>query len=362
MLRLWTVNFMQKFIIDLHIHSTCSDGTCSAQEIIDLLHERHINLLHEQYANRFNLSHEQHANRFSLADHDNLFSNADHDNILFSFTDHDSVGCYQDIDSGKAKLYDNMFLLPGVELSCRYNDQLRDILGYGISIAAMQYALDAKYSKDHNIQKQQSILQQLKSACSSLRLKFDPSLQATGGHKGEGYTLMFNELNKYPLNLQKYPFINNNSQFYWRYVMNPQSPFFVDATYDLPTLSQAVKLIHCAGGKAFLAHPFAYGMDDNAVRKLVKDAVSAGVDGIEIQHASHTPEQVREARAFAKKYRLLSCGGSDFHGDVTPGLELISGYGNVKMDIKDIQAWIFEEKMWPENIQLPQSEKMANIL
>lgn len=104
-----------EYIIDLHIHSVNSDGTFTTQELLDMLHKKHANII--------------------------------------SFTDHDSVGCYKDIVERKAIPYDNMIILPGVELSYCVDGELRDMLGYGFSVSKMWNALEKKYSKENRIKK-----------------------------------------------------------------------------------------------------------------------------------------------------------------------------------------------------------------
>jgi predicted metal-dependent phosphoesterase TrpH len=299
---------MRDHIIDLHMHSVNSDGTYTTQEILGMLKKKGATLI--------------------------------------SFTDHDSVGSYKDLYEGKARLYDGVALIPGVELSCRVDGALRDILGYGISVPYIYEALEKRYSKEHRIEKQQHILKLLKDNCRKLGLKFDESIQVTEGKKAEAFVVMYNELNRYAENVEKYPFIANNTKFYWDYFSTKNTDFYVDETYDLFSFKEAVSLIHSAGGKAFLAHPFAYGMEKEAVDALVEEAVIAGIDGIELKHSSNKNDDVDNVRAYSKKYNLLCSGGTDFHGTTKPGLELVNAYGNVDVQYDDVSNWIFKERLF----------------
>ena len=310
-----SVGFIQRrrdgvktYIIDLHIHSTNSDGTYSTQEIIEQLHYKGANLI--------------------------------------SFTDHDSVGCYRDIVERRAVLYDDMILLPGVELSCRYNGELRDVLGYGISVSYIDVALNNRYSLENRIHKQENILSELKEICRRHELVFDEGISIKEGKKAEGFVVMYNELNLHPQNLEKYPFIANNTRFYWDYFSNRNSDFYVDETFDLFSFKEAVQLIHNAGGKAFLAHPFAYGMSQSEVDDMVHEAVEAGIDGIELKHSSNKGNDVENVSRYAQAYGLLCSGGTDFHGKTKPGLELVNAYGNVDVGIDDVGDWIFNEQLF----------------
>ena len=169
-----------EYIIDLHIHSINSDRTFTTQELLDMLHNKHANLI--------------------------------------SFTDHDSVGCYKDIINGKAIPYKDMMILPGVELSCSVNGNLRDMLGYGFDISKMHDALKERYSTENRIKKQEKILEEFKKICQEKGLIFDENIRVIYGRKAEGFVAMYNELNKYPENIEKYPFIANNTNFYWDYL------------------------------------------------------------------------------------------------------------------------------------------------
>ena len=289
-------------IIDLHMHSVHSDGTCTAQQLIDMLAAKGAGII--------------------------------------SFTDHDSVGCYRDLRSGRATLEPGMTLVPGVELSCQVGGSLRDMLGYGISVSVVNEHLEERYSSERRVQKQQRVLEQLMEVCRRHGLRFDGSLVAREGKKAEAFVIMYNELNRYPENVERCPFVADNTTFYWRYFSNRDSDFFVDETFDLPSFSEAVDVIHNAGGKAFLAHPYAYGMSQSGVEELVREAVDAGVDGIELKHSSNKNDDVERIEAFAEEYGLLFSGGTDFHGATKPGLELVSGYGNMMVEYEEVAPWI----------------------
>ena len=91
-----------------------------------------------------------------------------------------------------------------------------------------------------------------------------------------------------------YKFIGNHAPAYERKVhLSPQSAF---------------KIISDAGGLSFIAHP------GNMPEILIKELIDAGVDGIEVIHPSHSPDQVKFYRGIVNEYFLLESGGSDFHG------------------------------------------------
>ncbi len=94
----------------------------------------------------------------------------------------------------------------------------------------------------------------------------------------------------------------------------------VELNYVEPQI--AIRAIHDAGGIAVLAHP---GMYDNF--DLLDDLVKVGLDGVEVWHPANTLEQQEELIAFAKKHKILTTGGSDFHGGYNSRPVKLGDYG-----------------------------------
>jgi predicted metal-dependent phosphoesterase TrpH len=84
-------------------------------------------------------------------------------------------------------------------------------------------------------------------------------------------------------------------------------PAYVERLKVTPV--QAVQVVRAAGGLAVLAHP-GWGQHD----ALIPGLLAAGLDGIEVYYPDHTPDQVERYRALARRYGLLMTGGTDFHG------------------------------------------------
>lgn len=98
------------------------------------------------------------------------------------------------------------------------------------------------------------------------------------------------------------------------------------------TFPECAELIHKANGLAVLAHPVSLEKNKEDLEKTVKFLVENGLDGIEVFHSNHTPENTNEYLRLAKKYNLLVSGGSDFHGSlVKPDISLGLGKNNIKI-------------------------------
>jgi 3',5'-nucleoside bisphosphate phosphatase len=85
-------------------------------------------------------------------------------------------------------------------------------------------------------------------------------------------------------------------------------PAFVPRLGSSPT--SVIDVIHSAGGLASMAHPGVTGRDD-----LIEPLAAAGLDALEVYHSDHSPEQQQRYAAAATRLRLAMTGGSDFHGD-----------------------------------------------
>lgn len=253
---------------------------------------------------------------------------------IISFTDHDSVRCYYDLLSllDEAK---NLVIIPGVELSFSYHKELRDMLGYGIDVDIINEYLVKRYPQSEKLKRQQVCLERTIEVFKKKGLKFDEDLKVAHGNKSEAYVVMYHSLMKYPENTEKYDFIADNGYFYRHYYSNRESDFFVDETFDLPSMDEVVSLIHEAGGMAFLAHPCAYSGTKEEWETYIDKAVLNHIDGLEVYHYSANELAFAYLYQAAKEKGLLISGGSDFHET-----DRSSGFGTIKVPFNKMKSWM----------------------
>jgi len=87
-----------------------------------------------------------------------------------------------------------------------------------------------------------------------------------------------------------------------------------------------------AGGVPVLAHPSTMDLGRKDLKKCVEELAGKGLKGIEVYYSEHNVDQVEEYEALAKEFGLVATGGSDFHGQLNPKIELGRGFGNLKID------------------------------
>ena len=255
---------MDKNYVDLHLHSTCSDGYHTPEEVVSLAKQAGLRAI-------------------ALADHDNI------DGIDRAI----AAGAEAGIE-----------VIPGVELSSQWF-QFTDmhLLGYGFDyqdpyiIRALSEFQD--FRTDRNRQIVAKINQKLKS---ENRQPIDPDevRKLAGGTIGRPHIARA---------LRQAGYVNSNDEAFDRYLV----PCNVPKRY-FPA-DEAIKLIHGSGGIAVLAHPPYVTRDHTQLANLVVELVKLGLDGIEAYNNGSSLEDTDWLIKLARRHQLVVTGGSDFHGD-----------------------------------------------
>lgn len=277
-------------MVDLHVHSTRSDGTYTPKELVD-------------YAIEKNLT-------------------------AFALTDHDSIDGLEEAIAYAEELQHSPEVIPGIEFSTEY--QGRDIHIVGLYIdyqnpAFVKPLQDFVNSRNLRNEKMCGLLREHGIDITYEKLCAEyPDAVITRAH--------------YAKFLLEHGYVGSLNEAFDRYVGDHASCF---VPREKVTPVQAVKLILEADGIPILAHPMLYRMSDAKLETLVAELKSAGLMGIEAIYNNHTAGEERQIRRLAAKYHLLVSGGSDFHGANKPKLDLGIGYGGLHVPdtvLKDIKA------------------------
>ncbi|WP_319470549.1 PHP domain-containing protein [uncultured Pseudodesulfovibrio sp.] len=94
---------------------------------------------------------------------------------------------------------------------------------------------------------------------------------------------------------------------------------------------QALDILNNIGATSILAHPFALGLDMPKTEELVTDLKDMGLDGMEVYYSEHSESMTKDYKEMTERLGLLASGGSDFHGSVKPKISLGKGKGGLRV-------------------------------
>ena len=264
---------MHMKIVDLHVHSNKSDGTCSPSELVDLAIQKGLS--------------------------------------AFALTDHDTTaGLDEAIEYAKDR---DIEVVPGIEFSTEYQGRDIHVLGLAIDYKAPVFAHRLQAFVDAHTGRNRNMCPNLTEA--GIDISYEKLMAA---YPGAVITRAH-----YARYLLDHGYVKSLPEAFERYV-GDHCPYFVPREKVTPV--QAVQLIRQAKGIPVLAHPTLYHMGKDALQKLVSSLTEAGLVGLEAVYSTYSAGEEREMRQLALRNGLLISGGSDFHGSNKPGLELATGY------------------------------------
>jgi predicted metal-dependent phosphoesterase TrpH len=121
-------------------------------------------------------------------------------------------------------------------------------------------------------------------------------------------------------------YVKTNQEAFDRYLADNAS---ASVERDEPELVEGVRRIREGGGMPSLAHPVRLpGRDRASLEKLLHDLIGNGLQGLEVYHSEHSPEDTALYKELAAQFRLIETGGTDYHGGNKPSIHLGTGKGN----------------------------------
>jgi predicted metal-dependent phosphoesterase TrpH len=271
-------------IIDLHIHSTASDGSIAPLDIL-------------LRAKKARLS-------------------------AFALTDHDAITGTREILAHRHLLGPVKFL-SGVEISAQPPDFFNaagsfHVLGYGFDVEDpdLNQALQAQRQARKNRNPQ--ILARLND------LGFDITLDTVIIESEKNAQIGRPHIARV---MVKKGFAASIDDAFDTWLGKGKPAYVEKARIGTP---RAMELIRKAGGIPVLAHPgLLEVVDFNAYEHLIAELVPMGLKGLEVYYPGHAPEETDYFLELTEKFGLLPTGGSDFHGAINPEVEIGTGTGNL---------------------------------
>lgn len=265
--------------IDLHVHTTASDGTMRPAEVV-------------RYAQKKGLR-------------------------AIAITDHDTIeGLDEAIREGNESGFE---VIPGVELSVDSPTGTMHVLGYYIDPANAELTGKLLILQQARMERNLTIIERLRGLGISMELS---EVKAAPEHGQIGRP-------HFAHTLVKKGYARTIQDAFDRY-LGKGKPAYAEKFRFTP--EEAMHFIGTAGGITVLAHPFTLNQPQRKdLEPLIKALKEKGLEGIEVFYPEHSEGQTRLYRSLAKKHGLLLTGGSDFHGITKDDVDLGEGYGDVEM-------------------------------
>ena len=249
-------------VIDLHTHSTASDGTDTPTELVIAAREASIDIL--------------------------------------GITDHDTVAGWPEAEA--AARDHGLVLVRGIEISTTWHHGSIHLLGYLTDrhdVELMGELTKARESRAKRLERMVALM-----ADDGIPITYDEVLDqvapgATPGRPHIADALIANGT------------IRHRDEAFREWLTN-ESPYYVKHYSPHPV--RACELVRGAGGVPVLAHPFTRTRGETVTDALVEEMYAAGLAGLEAFHRDHGPSEVERALALARRLGLLVTGASDYHG------------------------------------------------
>ena len=262
--------------IDLHTHSTASDGSLSPSEVIQAAASAGLKAV--------------------------------------ALTDHDTIQGVPEAMAAAEKLH--IECIPGIELSAFYKGLEVHIVGLFLNVEdpVLKERLDAFRNIRENRNNQ--MIDKMQASGVDITMKKLRDL--------EGDTVITRaNIARY---LIRIGFVDSVKEAFDKY-LSPGMPFFVPKTGVTP--KAAIETIRDNDGIAILAHPLTYKFTRDELIECIETLKSYGLQGMETYYSTFSEADPRDMKRLADQYGLLHSGGSDFHGNVKPHIQIGKGMGRL---------------------------------
>ena len=249
-------------MIDIHTHTTCSDGTDSPRELVNKAIVQGLEVL--------------------------------------GITDHDTTAGWAEATE---TLRGSLQLALGSEISCLTND--------GVSVHMLGLLFDPEHeemqrvleeTRDGRLPRMRKMIEKMRAEGMDISIEDVEQAMPTGATMGRPH-LADALVAKKIVKSRDEAFVD---------LLHNESRFYV--SHAAPTPVEAIALIRRAGGVAVIAHPFASHRGQILKPEDFSELVAAGLNGIEVDHRDQNPEERAMLRTIAHELDLVVTGSSDYHG------------------------------------------------
>ncbi len=277
------MNLSQTYI-DLHVHSTESDGTLTPAEVVALAKEQNLSAI--------------------------------------ALTDHDTIDGLSEARQAARQL--DIELVPGIELSTDYNGTEVHILGYYFDEENPRFLQQLSHFRAGREERNRKMTEKLQN------IGFDITYEALT----EAFPDSVITRAHFARYMVEHNMAKDRDTVFRKYLGNGCCCY---VPREKITPYAAIDLIHSGGGLAYFAHPILCHMNFDRLDAFVKSLKEHGLTGLEAVYSTYMPGDERNIRRLAEKYDLLISGGSDFHGANKPFIKLGTGKGTLHIPYEFLQ-------------------------
>jgi hypothetical protein len=264
-------------MIDLHTHSTFSDGTLSPAALLRAAREAGVTHL--------------------------------------ALTDHDTVAGLAEAREEAGR--QGVAFMGGLEISAEYPPGTMHILGYGFDESSPSLLQKLAYVQQARRDRNPKIVENLNRLGLAVTME-EVSAEAGGEVVGRPH---------FAAVMVRKGHVQSIQEAFDRFLAKGQ-PAYMDKVRLSP--EDSIAAIRAAGGVAVLAHPLQLKAgSDEAVESIVSGLARLGLQGLECYYRNHTEEDTARFLGLARRHDLVPTGGSDFHGSNRPRIRLGIGEGNL---------------------------------
>ncbi len=285
-------------MIDLHLHTTYSDGTMSVSEILAEAAKAGVSVA--------------------------------------SITDHHTVEAYNELKTLPVESLFQGKIIPGVEINCLFGDYRIELLGYDFKdFGCIDSWLKKNLTEEKELIFRQAEYRKLLNKLDGNNIPHDCPPSYSGGtlpplpHFQIYQALRSHEQNRKYFSEEEWSSV---AMFFRSATSNKDSFFHIDYSDIMYSAAEISEVIRNAGGKVFLAHLFTYKA--NKPMEILEGLVSDNIiDGVEVYHSTFSLEERKTLRDFCQDKGLLMSGGSDCHGERTKKNKVGVGFWDLNITL-----------------------------
>lgn len=269
-----TMRWFSMDTIDLHTHSTFSDGTFTPLQLVKYAEEKGLK--------------------------------------AFALTDHDTT---EGIKEAKS-IETNVEVISGVEISTRYDKKEIHIVGLYVNENDTDLNKQLKYYREKRVTRNFEILEKLNSLGVDITID-DVKESCTGDVISRAHIAKA---------LVSKGFVGSYTEAFDRYLGDNKCAYVPRETLNY---EESMELITKAGGVPVLAHPLLYKMSDTNLENMMVKLRQKGLKAVEVYYSTHSNSDTQHVMAMANRVGLIYSGGSDFHGATKPKIDMGTGMGKL---------------------------------